>query len=77
MTVSTERLTGSVKRLLRDKGYGFLTGPNGDVFMHRSAGDPDVFDVLEVGESVTYYEDSNPKGLRARDVQPAVTRVYK
>ena len=70
MTVRPERCEGVVKRLIRDKGFGFITGPHGDVFCHRSNGDPDVFDTLEVGEVVTYLEQTGPKGLRALDVQP-------
>ena len=58
-----------VKRLLSDKGFGFIVGPNGDVFMHRSNMDPDVFDTLEIGEQVTYVEQASAKGLRAVDVQ--------
>ena len=61
-----------MKRLVADRGFGFLTGPHGDVFMHRNGGDPDVFDTLEVGEVVTYIEQTSPKGLRALDVQPIV-----
>ena len=70
MTVRPERYEGQIKRLIRDRGFGFITGPNGDVFVHRSGGDPDVFDALEVGEMVTYLEQTSPKGLRALDVQP-------
>jgi cold shock CspA family protein len=68
--VVDERLEGTVKRILVEKGYAFLTGPHGDVFMHRSASDPQVFDTLLVGERVTYVERHGPKGLKAEDVIP-------
>ena len=70
MTGYPERCEGTIKRLIRDKGFGFITGPKGDVFCHRSGGDPAVFDLLEVGNVVTYIEQAGPKGLRALDVQP-------
>ena len=70
MTVRPERLEGQVKRIVRDRGFLFLTGPNGDVFGHRSGGDPDLWDALEVGEVVTFIEQDGPKGLRALDIQP-------
>ena len=67
--MSEPRQHGVVKRLLHDKGYGFITGQTDDVFMHRSLSDPDVFDGLNVGDLVTYREEVGPKGQRALDVQ--------
>ena len=72
--MSEPRQQGVVKRLLHDKGYGFITGPTDDVFMHRSWSDPDIFDELQVGGLVTYREQVGPKGQRALDVQRQVGR---
>ena len=70
MAVRPERYEGQVKRIVRDRGFLFLTGPHGDVFGHRSGGDPETWDALEVGDVVTFLEETWPKGLRALDIQP-------
>lgn len=62
------RVTGIVKRMLADKGFGFLIGPNGDVFMHRSACAPLVFEHLRVGDTVSFLEAETNKGRRAEAV---------
>ena len=67
--MTTGRAHGTVKRLLLEKGYGFITGPDGDVFMHRSGSSPEVFDGLLEGVAVSYISQSSNKGKRAMDVR--------
>jgi CspA family cold shock protein len=65
--------TGTVKKLVSDRGFGFITGEDGkDYFFHRSSLAPSLdFDRLEGGEKVQFEIERDPKGARARDVQAA------
>jgi CspA family cold shock protein len=62
---------GTIKKLLTDKGYGFIDGEQGDLFFHHSAVEGGTIEELRVGQSVTYEEGSGPKGPRAENVKPA------
>ena len=60
-------LTGTVVRLVVDKGFGFIQSPEGtEYFFHRSAA-PD-FDRLDVGSTVHFVATEAPKGPRAESV---------
>jgi CspA family cold shock protein len=61
---------GTIKKLVKDKGFGFITGGNGEIFFHRSAVEGATFDELSEGDSVTYNEGQGPKGPRAENVRP-------
>jgi CspA family cold shock protein len=65
--------SGTVKKLVSERGFGFITGEDGkDYFFHRSALMPSLdFDQLAGGEKVQFEVERDPKGDRARDVQPA------
>jgi CspA family cold shock protein len=59
-------LKGKVKRLIRLRGFGFISAENGEeVFFHRSALRGEDFDALEEGTSVEFNLTEGPKGLRA------------
>ncbi len=46
---------GTIARLIRDRGYGFITTEDGkDVFFHRSALRGLRFDSLKEGQSVEF-----------------------
>ena len=66
----SERTVGTVYRLLKEKGYGFVRTQDGrEAFLHRSAcKDPALFDGLTEGDQVTFSESMNKRGLRAEDV---------
>jgi CspA family cold shock protein len=63
-------LTGTIKRIVRDKGFGFVRDEYGtEYFFHRSevSGQWEEF---QEGDSVTFTEDDNAaKGPRAQNVQ--------
>ena len=65
--------SGTVKKLVSERGFGFITGDDGkDYFFHRSSLMPSLdFDRLAGGEKVEFEIEHDPKGARARDVQPA------
>jgi CspA family cold shock protein len=64
---------GTIKKLISDRGFGFITGEDGkDYFFHRDGLDPSLdFDRLVGGERVTFEVESNPRGPRATRVQAA------
>jgi CspA family cold shock protein len=63
-------LKGEIKRLIRDRGFGFITAEDGDeIFFHRSALEGIDFEALEEGNSVEFNTEKGPKGLRAVNVK--------
>src|SRR5215213_6803863 len=63
---------GTIKRLVGDKGFGFVAAQDGsEYFFHRSACNGIRFDDLREGQSVTFEKGQGPKGPRAENVTPA------
>jgi cold shock protein len=64
--------TGTVKWFNAEKGYGFISQPDGgaDVFVHFSAIDMSGYRVLEEGQQVEFEVQEGPKGLQAASVKP-------
>ena len=60
---------GTIKKLVSDKGFGFIAGDGGDVFFHHSSVEETTFEALQEGQSVTYEEGEGPKGPRAENVK--------
>jgi CspA family cold shock protein len=63
---------GTIKKLVRDRGFGFIEEPTGqDIFFHASGVRDITFDELEEGESVEYEAENDTKGrgLRAINVR--------
>ena len=62
---------GTIKKVIADKGFGFIEGDRGDLFFHHSAVEGGAtIETLQVGQQVTYEEGSGPKGPRAENVRP-------
>ena len=62
--------TGTIKRIARDKGFGFIRDASGqEYFFHRSAVQWS-FDSLTEGQRVNFDEEDSPKGPRASNVRP-------
>ncbi len=61
---------GTIKKLIADKGFGFIEGENGELFFHHSALEGASIESLTVGQEVTYDEGRGPKGPRAENVRP-------
>jgi CspA family cold shock protein len=62
--------TGTIARILHDKGFGFIRNTRGqEYFFHRS-GVQGNFDTLRQGDEVSFEEDDSSKGLRATSVRP-------
>lgn len=64
--------TGTVKWFNAEKGFGFITGEDGnDVFVHFSAIQSDGFKTLEEGQSVTFNVGEGQRGPQATNVVKA------
>ena len=66
-------MTGRIKKILRDKGFGFITPDDGgdDVFFHRSRVAPKIqFDDLREGDEVQFQTRPGEKGPQAFDLRP-------
>ena len=65
MAASTQ---GTIKRLVSDKGFGFVTDQSGqEYFFHQSA--CASFQSLREGQAVTFQTGQGPKGPRAENVK--------
>ena len=60
---------GKIKKLVSDKGFGFIESENGEFFFHHSALQDVRFEELQEGQSVEFNEGHGPKGARAEDVR--------
>ena len=67
--MATER----IKKVVSDRGFGFITGEDGkDYFFHRDSLDASIdFDRLVGGENVTFEIEASPRGPRAGKVRSA------
>ncbi len=65
--------TGIVKKMVSDRGFGFITAEDGkDYFFHRTALAPPLdFDRLITDEKVAFEIESSPRGPRATNVRAA------
>ena len=60
--------TGTIKKLVSDRGFGFITAEDGkEYFFHRSA--IENFDSLRGNERVEFDVEDSPKGPRAAQVR--------
>lgn len=55
--------TGSIKKIVRDKGFGFIQqdGATEEVFFHSSAVENPTFDELNEGQRVEFDVEADPK----------------
>ncbi len=60
---------GTIKKLISDKGFGFIQGERGELFFHHSAVEGEAFESLREGQAVEYTEGRGPKGPRAESVK--------
>ena len=62
---------GTIKKLITDKGFGFIEGDQGDIFFHHSSLVEVAIESLQEGQLVEYEVGQGPKGPRAENVKPA------
>jgi cold shock CspA family protein len=69
-TPATNRLSGVVASLLREKGYGFIRSLEGEeVYFHRNSVLHGQWDAMKPGSGVRYVEELGEKGLQASTVE--------
>ncbi len=61
---------GTIKKLIADKGFGFIEGARGDLFFHHSDLEGTSIEALQIGQEVDYEEGRGPKGPRAEKIRP-------
>ena len=65
----TRMPSGTIKRLVRDRGFGFIRDDGGqEWFFHRSSVEGN-FDQLNEGQRVSFQEEPSAKGPRAGNVR--------
>ena len=69
-TPTSDRLTGTIARLIADRGFCFIKTSQGqDYFCHMSALPPGDFNELKVGDRVSFESEPSDKGPRAARVE--------
>ena len=63
--------TGTIKKLVSDRGFGFIAADDGrECFFHRDGLESSLnFDLLTGGEHVTFDIEAGQKGPRAQRVR--------
>ena len=66
---------GVVKKIVSDRGFGFISGDREDIFFHHSSVVDEGFDNLQEGQSVEFEVEEDGggrrgKGPRAASVKP-------
>jgi CspA family cold shock protein len=64
-----EMPTGKIKKVIPEKGFGFITGGGDDLFFHHSELKGVTIEELAEGQTVTYEIGSGKKGPCAVSVQ--------
>ena len=66
-----EMATGTIKKVVSDRGFGFIAADDGrEYFFHRDGLEPSVsFDRLSGGEKVTFDIEASQRGPRAQRVK--------
>jgi cold shock protein len=67
---------GRIKKMVRDRGFGFIRGDDGkEVFFHRSGLNGADYDALSEGDAVEYVIQEGPRGARAEHVRSVGTEA--
>lgn len=67
-------MRGVVKRVVAERGFGFIQGQDGaDYFFHRSAVEG-AFGDLEEDAEIEFEPSTGPKGPRAARVRPTASQ---
>ena len=60
---------GKIKKVVSDRGFGFIEAERGDLFFHHSEVQGVTFEELREGQEVEYEVGQGPKGPRATSVR--------
>ena len=66
----TDVANGTIKRLVRDRGFGFIRDDGGqEWFFHRTSVTEGAFEQLNEGQRVSFDEEPSAKGPRAGNIR--------
>ncbi len=57
---------GVIKKIVSDRGFGFISADGGDIFFHHSSAPDGGFDELKEGQAVEYELDDDGGGRRGK-----------
>ena len=60
---------GKIKKIVADRGFGFVEGEGGDLFFHHSEVQGTTFDELQEGQTLEYEIGEGRKGPCATTVR--------
>ena len=60
---------GTIRKIVSDKGFGFIAAGAEELFFHRTSVEGGEFDDLREGDSVEFSRGEGPKGPRAENVK--------
>ena len=67
-------MQGTIKKLVRDRGFGFINADDGrEIFFHRTALREIDFDGLREEQKVEFEVERGDKGLRAINIRATRT----
>lgn len=61
---------GKIKKIVADRGFGFISHEKGDIFFHCSAVVGSSFEDLQEGQAVEYQVEQGKRGPQATGVTP-------
>jgi CspA family cold shock protein len=63
---------GTIKKIIRDRGFGFISDTDGrEVFFHQTGLTGVTLDALSEGQAVEFEIEKSPKGPRAVNITVA------
>ena len=66
---------GVIKRIVADRGFGFISGDREDVFFHHSVVEDNKFDDLQEGQTVEYEIEQSEGGRKGKGPRAASVRA--
>ena len=67
---------GVIKKIIADRGFGFISGDRADVFFHHSSVEGEKFDELQEGQTVEYeIEEDDDSRRRSKGPRASVVRA--
>ncbi len=65
---------GTIKKIVTDRGFGFISGERGDVFFHHSSVEDAAFDNLQEGQVVEYEIQQEGPGGRGKGPKASLVK---
>lgn len=65
---------GVIKKIVSDRGFGFIGGDRSDVFFHHSIVEGTRFDDLQEGQAVEYELEDGAASGRGKGPRAAIVR---